>query len=78
MAASTTIITDLAGLAAPTAASTANAIAASGQIIDLVGMQKQALEAAKELKTLLTALKTAYDASDPNLTTINNDLSSLS
>jgi hypothetical protein len=72
--ASTTIISNLKSAAAPTA-NTFKAANAAG--IDAAGMLALALVKALELKTCLTLLARATDGADPNLTTLNNVLASL-
>jgi hypothetical protein len=72
---STTIITNLKGLATPTA-NTKKASGGGGT--DIVGMLALAQTKALELKTCLTLLARLVDSADPNLATINNILASLS
>lgn len=72
---STTIVTNLKGLSAPTANTLSNAHAEG---IDMPGMLALALTKAYELKTCLTLLANHTDSADPNLTTLNNVLASLS
>ena len=71
---STTIITNLKGVSAPTA-NTLNDANVYGE--DAVGMLALALTKAYELKSCLTLLAAHTDSADPNLTTINNILASL-
>ena len=61
----------------PTAATTAKAIAAAGPIIDYAGSLQLYLLKVQEVKNLLNQLKAATDAADPNLTTINTDLTAV-
>ena len=72
---STTIVTNLKGLSAPTANTLSDAHAEG---IDMPGMLALALTKAYELKTCLTLLANHTDSADPNLTTLNNVLASLS
>jgi hypothetical protein len=71
---STTIITNLKGLTAPTANTIADSNTAG---VDVNGMLALALTKALELKTCLTLLASHTDSADPNLTTIDNVLASL-
>lgn len=71
---STTIITNLKGVSAPTANTIADSNTAG---MDVSGMLALALTKAYELKVTLTLLAEHTDAADPNLTTINNVLASL-
>ena len=72
--ASTTIITNLKSVSAPTA----NTLKAGGHAaMDVSGMLALAQTKALELKTCLTLLVREIDAADPNLATINNILASL-
>ena len=71
---STTIITNLKNLAAPTT-NTLND--AHGEGIDMPGMLALALTKADELKACLTLLASHTDSADPNLSTLNNVLASL-
>ena len=71
---STTIITNLKGIAAPTANTIANSVGAG---MDVSGMLALALTKACELKVTLTQLAAHTDAADPNLATLNNVLASL-
>lgn len=79
MAASTTLLTDAGTMITngPSAATVTKAAGTTDEI-DYVGMLQQYQNALKELKNLLTNLKNATDSGDGNLTTINNDLSTLS
>lgn len=71
---STTIISNLKNVAAPTA----NTLKAStGAGLDVSGMLSLAQTKALELKLCLTLLARSTDAADPNLTTLNNILASL-
>jgi hypothetical protein len=71
---STTIITNLKNLTAPTA----NTLADSNTwAIDMPGMMASALSKANELKGCLTLIVRATDPADPNLTTLNDILASL-
>ena len=71
---STTIVTNLKGVSAPTANTLADA-AAYGE--DVSGMLALALTKALELKACLNLLVRVTDSADPNLTTLNNVLASL-
>jgi hypothetical protein len=71
---STTIITNLKSVTAPTANTIADSVAYG---LDASGMLAEALEKAYELKTCLTLLVAHTDAADPNLATMNNVLASL-
>lgn len=71
---STTIITNLKGVAAPTANTVADSNVAG---LDVNGMLALALMKAYELKVTLTLLAGHTDSADPNLTTLNNILASL-
>lgn len=71
---STTIITNLKSVTAPTANTIADSVSYG---IDVNGMLAEALEKAYELKTCLTLLAAHTDSADPNLTTLNNVLASL-
>lgn len=71
---STTIITNLKGLSAPTA-NTLAAARTSG--MDMSGMLSVVLLKANELKSCLTLITNKTDAADPTLTTLNNILASL-
>ena len=71
---STTIITNLKTLAAPTANTISDSVAYG---IDVSGMLADALTKAYELKTCLTLLVAHTDSADPNLATMNNILASL-
>ncbi len=71
---STTIITNLKGLSAPTA----NTIASSNTAgLDVNGSLTLALAKAYKLKVSLALLVQHTDAADPNLVTLNNILASL-
>jgi hypothetical protein len=72
---STTIVTNLKSVAAPTSNTLADA---HGEGIDMPGMLALALTKAYELKAHLTLLAKFTDSADPNLTTLNNILASLS
>ena len=72
--ASTTIVSNLKNLTAPTA-NTLKAASAIG--VDMDGMLALAQAKVLELKTCLTLIVRGTDAADPNLTTINNVLASL-
>jgi len=72
--ASTTIISNLKGATPPTA-NTLKAASTAG--IDIQGMLALAQIKALELKVCLTLVVRATDGADPNLTTINNILASL-
>jgi len=72
--ASTTVITNLKNLAA----STSNTLKAGGAAgMDVSGMLALAQSKALELKSCLTLLVRVIDSADPNLTTLNNILASL-
>jgi hypothetical protein len=71
---STTIITNLKNLSAPTANTLSNAHAEG---IDMPGMLALALTKADELKACLSLLASHTDSADPNLATLNNVLASL-
>jgi len=71
---STTIITNLKNLAAPTSNTTADA---TGYGLDMPGMLSLALTKAYELKLCLTAITSKTDGADPNLATLNDVLASL-
>ena len=73
--ASTSIISNLKGATAPTA-NTIKAANAAG--IDIGGMLALAQIKALELKTCLSLMVRAIDEADPNLTTLDNILASLS
>ena len=72
--ASTTIITNLKGVSAPTSNTIADATAYG---MDMPGMLALALAKAYELKTCLTLIAAKTDSADPNLTTVNDVLASL-
>jgi hypothetical protein len=71
---STTIVTNLKSLTAPTANTISDSVAYG---LDVSGMQADALTKAYELKACLTLLVAHTDAADPNLATMNNILASL-
>ena len=72
--ASTTIVSNLKSATSPTA----NTYKAAGAVgVDVAGMLALAQVKALELKACLTLLVRATDAADPNLTTLNNILASL-
>ncbi len=71
---STTIITNLKSLSAPTANTLTDAHAEG---MDMPGMLALALTKADELKACLSLLAAHTDSADPNLTTLNNVLASL-
>jgi hypothetical protein len=71
---STTIVTNLKDLSAPTANTIADSNTAG---IDVNGMLALALTKALELKVCLTLVVSHTDSADPNLTTLNNVLASL-
>ena len=71
---STTIVTNLKNLAAPTVNTVADANAYG---LDMPGMLALALSKAYELKVCLTAITSKTDGADPNLTTLNDVLASL-
>jgi hypothetical protein len=71
---STTIITNLKGLSAPTANTIADTVAVG---MDVNGMLALSLEKANELKVCLNLIVAHTDSADPNLTTLNNVLASL-
>jgi hypothetical protein len=71
---STTIITNLKSVAL----STANTLkSASAEGIEMAGMLALALSKANELKVCLTLVVRSTDSADPNLTTLNDILASL-
>lgn len=71
---STTIITNLKNVTAPTA----NTITDAGaEGMDMPGMLALALGKAYELKVCLTLIAAHTDSADPNLTTLNDVLASL-
>ncbi|MGO8793290.1 MAG: hypothetical protein ACLQLC_00575 [Candidatus Sulfotelmatobacter sp.] len=72
---STTIITNLKNVTAPTANTLADADAEG---MDMPGMLSLALTKAYELKVCLTQIAKFTDSADPNLTTLNDVLASLS
>jgi hypothetical protein len=71
---STTIITNLKGLTAPTANTLTDADTYG---MDMPGMLALALMKADELEVCLAAIVNKTDSADPNLTTLNNVLASL-
>ena len=72
---STTIITNLKNVAT----STGNTLKSAGsEGVDMPGMLALALTKANELKACLTLLVRSTDSADPNLTTLNDILASLS
>jgi hypothetical protein len=71
---STTIITNLKNVTAPTANTLADADTYG---MDMPGMLSEALLKANELKVCLTLIVNKTDSADPNLTTLNNVLASL-
>lgn len=71
---STTIITNLKNVTAPTANTLADATAYG---LDIAGMLADALSKAYELKNCMTLIVAKTDSADPNLTTLNNILASL-
>ncbi len=72
---STTIITNLKTITL----STANTLkSANAEGIDMAGMLALALSKANELKVCLTLVVKSTDSADPNLTTLNDILASLS
>jgi hypothetical protein len=71
---STTIITNLKNVTSPTANTLTDAAAWA---IDMPGMLSLALTKATELKGCLTLIVRATDGADPNLTTLNDILASL-
>jgi hypothetical protein len=72
--ASTTIVTNLKSLSASTGLTFKSA---GAQGIDMAGMLSLALAKALELKACLTSVVRATDGGDPNLTTLNDILASL-
>ncbi len=74
MTTSTAILADLntAISTGPSATSTANAIAAAGPIMDLLGNLELARTKAKELKSLLTSIIAVLDSGDGIKTGITN------
>jgi hypothetical protein len=72
---STSIISNLKSATTPTS-NTIKAANAAG--IDMNGMLSLAQSKALELKTCLSLIVRAVDSADPNLTTLNNILASLS
>ena len=71
---STTIITNLKNLPAPTSNTLADA---TGGGRDMPGMLALALTKAYELKVCLTLIVGKTDSADPNLTTLDDVLASL-
>lgn len=71
---STTIITNLKNLTPPTANTLADA---NAEGMDMPGMLSLALTKAYELKVCLTQIVKFTDSADPNLTTLNDVLASL-
>jgi hypothetical protein len=71
---STTIITNLKDVTAPTANTITDSVTAG---LDVRGMLALALSKAYELKVCLSLLVEHTDSADPNLTTMNNILASL-
>jgi hypothetical protein len=72
---STTII---ANLKSATAATTNTLRSAGIGGVDMAGMLQLALSKANELKVCLTLIARSTDGADPNLTTLNDILASLS
>ena len=71
---STTIITNLKSATASTANTLKNA---GAEGLDMPGMLALALSKANELKNCLTLVVRSTDGADPNLTTLNDILASL-
>lgn len=71
---STTIVTNLKNIAVPTANTLANG---TGHGADMPGMLALALSKVYELKACLTLIAAKTDSADPNLTTLNDVLASL-
>ncbi|MGD0990641.1 MAG: hypothetical protein ABR874_22780 [Candidatus Sulfotelmatobacter sp.] len=71
---STTIVTNLKNVTPPTANTLADATAGG---TDMPGMLALALAKAYELKQCLTLIVGKTDSADPNLTTLNDVLASL-
>lgn len=71
---STTIISNLKTVASSTTNTLTNAHAAG---MDIAGMLSLALTKANELKVCLALIARSADSADPNLTTFNNILASL-
>jgi hypothetical protein len=71
---STTIITNLKSVSAPTANTLATAHISG---MDMSGMLSVALLKANELKACLTLITNKTDSADPTLATLNNILASL-
>jgi len=72
--ASTTIITNLKTMSVPTANTLADSTTAG---LDIRGMLALALSKAYELKVCLNLIAEHTDSADPNLTTVNDVLASL-
>lgn len=79
MAASTALITDMTTVTTttPTAATVIKQNAAAGPIQDVVGNAFVSLAELKGLKERITEMVAATDSSDPNYTTLNNILLTL-
>lgn len=79
MAASTALITDMTTVTTttPTAATVTKQNAAAGPIQDVVGNAFVSLAELKGLKERITEMVAATDSSDPNYTTLNNILLTL-
>jgi hypothetical protein len=71
---STTIITNLKNMTAPTSNTLTDA---HNEGLDMPGMLALALTKADELKACLSLLASHTDSADPNLTTLDNVLASL-
>lgn len=71
---STTIVTNLKNVTAPTANTLANR---TGHGADMPGMLALALSKVYELKSCLTLIAAKTDSADPNLTALNDVLASL-
>jgi hypothetical protein len=71
---STTIITNLKAVTSSTANTLTNAHTCG---MDIAGMLSLALTKANELKICLALIARVADSADPNLTTFNNILASL-
>ena len=76
MSASTTLLTDAQTMITngATAATTGDAIAAGGPIMDYLGMQKLYQVKLKEIKYILQKMYLVTDSGDPNYTTLANDI----
>lgn len=74
MAANTTLLTTMNSViaAGPTAPTTANSNAPAGPITDYPGMLQSTLVTMEETKLKLQNLVALTDASDPNLTNLQN------